>query len=52
MKKMLKRYYRDVLTGVLMTLSLSFTFFLILNSIRIINLINDEVKVDEYVKCM
>ncbi len=52
MKGIIKHYYRDILTGVLMTISLSFTFFLVLNCVRLIGLINEENIIDGYVKEM
>ncbi len=48
MKEVIKRYYRDVLTGVLMTLSLALTFFLVINGIRLIGMMEQEDKIDGY----
>lgn len=50
MKEFIKKYYRDTLTGMLMSLSLAFTFFMVLNCVRLVGVIEHEDKIDGYVK--
>ncbi len=50
MKEFIKKFYRDILTGVLMSLSLAFTFFMVLNCVRLIGMVEYEDKIDGYIK--
>lgn len=52
MKDRIKKYYRDVLTGVLMTISLALTFFMTLNCIRLVNIIDEKNSTNTYVQKM